>query len=232
MEFEEIIALFSKNANPENKEGMERFAITADRIYGTGIPFVRRLAKQIRKEIKGPEERNALAKKLWVHGAHETKIMATLVADADIGWDTVEKWLGTCQNWAEVDQLCMNLLGEMEGAGEKALEYSESDELWKKRAGFVIMAVLAMRQKDRLEKRLADRFFIAIERESADGRNFVKKAVNWALRHMGKLVDKRNYDKALIISKRLAASEDRTKRWVGADALKELMAKGPPRKRQ
>lgn len=229
MDFDEIITQLSENAKPGNREGMERFAITADRVYGTGLPFVRNLAKQINKETNGPGERNSLAKRLWKHGAHETKLLATIVAEPDIGWDTVDKWLGSCQNWAEVDQLCMNLVGQMEGAGEKALEYSESDDLWRKRAGFVIMAVLAMRQKGRLDAKLSGRYLRAIERESADGRNFVKKAVNWALRHIGKLVDVQRFHEAVALSRKLAESEDKTARWIGKDALRELNAKGPPR---
>jgi len=71
MEFKEIISLFEKNGNPENREGMERFAITAEKVYGTGVPFVRSLAKQINKEMKNENEKNALAKKLWNQGAHD-----------------------------------------------------------------------------------------------------------------------------------------------------------------
>lgn len=230
MEFEEIILLFKKNTGDAAcRDGMERFAITADVIYGTGLPFVRKLAGRIKRETKDAAKHNTLAKKLWAHGAHETKLLASIVAEPDIGWDTVEKWLGSCQNWAEVDQLCMNLLGGMEGAGEKALEYSKSDDLWRKRAGFVIMAVVAMRRKGALEKRLSDRYFGAILRESTDERNFVKKAVNWALRHLGKLVDKPRFDEAVALSRKLAAGDDKTARWIGKDALRELVAKGPPR---
>jgi 3-methyladenine DNA glycosylase AlkD len=231
MEFVDIIAQLSKNSKPGNREGMERFAITADRVYGTGLPFVRNLAKQIKKETDGPGERNALAKRLWAHGAHETKLLSSIVAEPDIGWDTVEKWLGSCQNWAEVDQLCMNLAGEMDGAGGKALEYSKSGDLWRKRAGFVIMAVLAMRQKGSLDAGLSEKYFKAIARESTDERNFVKKAVNWALRHLGKLVDKPRFDEAVALSRKLAASDDKTARWIGKDALRELNAKGPPKGR-
>lgn len=233
MEFVEIILLFRRNTGDAAcREGMERFAITADVTYGTGLPFVRGLAGRIKQETKDAAGRNALAKKLWRHGAHETKLLAALVAEPSIGWDTSDSWLGTCQNWAEVDQLCMNLLWKMPGSEEKALAYSRAKQEWRKRAGFVLMAVLAMRRKGTLDRRLSDRYFSAILRESADERNFVKKAVNWALRHMGKCVDGERYKKALGISRKLAAGKDKTARWIGKDALRELEAKGPPKLRK
>ena len=230
MKFPEIISLFEKNANPSNKEGMERFAITAEKAYGTGIPFVRNLAKQILKQMKkeSADERNELAKKLWAHGAHETKLLASMVASTSIGWKTAEKWIDDCQNWAEVDQLCMNLLDDMDGASDKALEYSHSEGMWRKRAGFALMAVTTWRQKKEVDVRVVDKFLEAIERESTDDRNFMKKAVNWALRHVGKSGTRQSYDKALALSKKLANSKDKTARWIGSDALRELKKKGPP----
>lgn len=227
MEFQEIISLLEKNANVENQKGMERFAITAEKVYGTGVPFVRSLAKTIKK-MKNEKEKNELAKKLWKHGAHETKLLATMVASPSIGWDVVEKWIDECQNWAEVDQLCMNLLGNMEGASEKALEYSKEKEQWRKRTGFSLMAVITWREKKKIDPKTADRFLEAIERESADERNFVKKAVNWALRHIGKMGSKKNYEKALVLSKKLMDSKNKTARWIGSDAYRELKKKGPP----
>lgn len=229
MEFNEIIAELSANGKPGNREGMERFAITADRIYGTGLPFIRALARRIRKEEKDGAKRNGLAKKLWAHNAHETKLLATIVAGQDIGWAVAEKWIATCQNWAEVDQLCSNLLWGMDGAGERALVFAESDDEWRKRTGFVIMAVLAIRLKGNLDKGLAGRYYAAIEKHSRDQRNFVRKAVNWALRHMGKYIDGREYERAVMLSKKLAGQEDRTARWIGKDALRELLMKGPPK---
>ncbi len=229
MDFNAIIRAFEKNANPSNKEGMERFAINAEKAYGTGVPFVRNLARQIRKEVKEEKERNALAVKLWAHGAHETKLLATMLAGPSIGWKTVEKWIDGCQNWAEVDQLCMNLLGNMEGASEKALEYSHSKEQWRKRAGFSLMAVISWREKQKLDPKVADKFLSAIERESTDERNFVRKAVNWALRHIGKSGTRENYEKALALSKKLSSGKDKAARWIGSDAKRELEKKGPPK---
>ncbi len=229
MEFDEIIRLFKKNQGDAScREGMERFAIKADVVYGTGLPFIRGLAARARREAKSPGERNALAKKLWKHGAHETKLLAALVAEPSIGWNVADDWLGGCQNWAEVDQLCMNLLWKMDGAESKALEYSRADDEWRKRAGFVIMAVLAMRRKAGLDSRLSDGFLAAIEEQSHDDRNFVRKAVNWALRHIGKLVDESRYKQAVALSKKLADSTDKSARWIGKDALRELESKGPP----
>ncbi|MDD5317662.1 MAG: DNA alkylation repair protein [Candidatus ainarchaeum sp.] len=227
MEFNEIISLLEKNSSKKNAAGMARFGITGTNAYGVGMPFVRNLAKRIKKEAKGGSARNSLAEKLWAHGFHEDKIVAALVAEPSIGWKQAEKWVSDCSNWAETDQLAMNLLWRMEGAPEKALEFSKSEEEFVKRAGFALMAVIPWRQKKGFPDAVADKFLAAIARESSDDRNFVKKAVNWALRHIGKMGSKRNYGKALALSRKLAKSEKKAARWIGSDAARELEARRP-----
>jgi len=228
MQLAEISSLFERNTNAENIAGMARFVINDCRAYGVGMPFVRTLAKRVRKEMKGERERNELAIALWKHGFHEEKVLASLLAEPSIGWKTAERWTASCTNWAETDQLAMNLLWRMEGASEKALEFSKAEDEWTKRMGFSLMAVVTWRRKQELPDSVADEFLAAIERESSDGRNFVKKAVNWALRHVGKMGSKRNYAKALALSRELKAGENKTARWIGSDAARELEAKGPP----
>jgi len=227
MKFSEFMARMRRKGTAHNREGMKRFAITGSKLYGSGVPFVRKLAGRARKEVKEEKKRNALARRLWASGVHEGKLAATMIAEPSIGWRTAEKWISQCRNWAEVDQLCSNLLWKMKGVDRKALQYTRVRELWKKRTGFVLMAVLAVRRRGELKPKLANAFFAAIERESKDERNFVRKAVNWALRQVGKSTNARNWRKALVLARKLAAGKDKTARWIGSDAKRELEEKGP-----
>lgn len=223
----EIVSELEKCSSSKNVEGMGRFGIRGTKAYGCGVPAVRKIAARVKNEEKNPEKRNALAAELWKHGFHEEKLLASMVATPSIGWKTAEKWISDCNNWAEIDQLCMNLLGGMEGAEEKALEFSKSDKEWRKRAGFALMAVVVWKQKGKFPKEYSDKFLSAIERESTDGRNFVRKAVNWALRHIGKMTDKKRWKGAVALSRKLSKSSDKAARWIGTDALRELEKKGP-----
>jgi 3-methyladenine DNA glycosylase AlkD len=223
----DVFCELEKNSSGKNAEGMARFAISGSPAYGTGMPFLRALARRAKKEEKSAEARNALALELWAHGFHEDKVLASLLAEPSIGWKTADKWAAQCLNWAETDQLAMNLLWRMEGAPQKALEYSASGNEWVKRTGFALMAVIPWRMKKGFPDALADEFLAAIERESADERNFVKKAANWALRHIGKTGSRRNHAKALALARKLAKSGNKTARWIGSDAARELGERKP-----
>jgi len=227
MDAEKLLAELKRGGSPRNVKGMKKFAITGSPAYGCSVPAVRAIAGRLKREAMDDAERNALAAKLWASGVHEAKLLASMIATPGIGWRQAEKWIGSCRNWAEVDQLCSNLLWELDGVEGKALQYAEARELWKKRTGFVLMAVLAVRRREKLDGLLADEFFAAIERERYDERNFVKKAVNWALRQIGKGTNRRNWRKAMALAGKLAASGNATARWIGTDARRELIAMGP-----
>ena len=224
---EELAGRMKRNGSRRNVEGMKRFAITGSPLYGCSVPYVRKLAREVRREVKEGRARNAIARKLWRKGVHECKLLATMIAEPGIGWRGVERWISDCRNWAEVDQLCSNLLWKLKGVEAKALQYARARELWKKRTGFALMAVLAVRRKGGLGAGLVDGYLKAIERESTDERNFVRKAVNWALRQIGKSTNQKYWKKAVSLSKKLASSRNKTSRWVGSDARRELEAKGP-----
>lgn len=200
---------------------MKRFGISSEKCFGVGNTQIRQILKESKKGIE-EKERNKIAQELWAYGYHETKVLAGMVATPEIGWKVVEKWVMECENWAQVDGLCLDLLWKMPNPEKRALSYSRAKHLWKKRTGFVIMAVLAVRFKNKLEKKVVNAFFKAIERESTDERNFIKKAVNWALRQIGKSSPK-YYSRALKLSRKLSESEDKTKKWVGKNAYRELI---------
>jgi 3-methyladenine DNA glycosylase AlkD len=219
---DEVLAEFRANRNEEALAGMARYGIKADNAYGWSVPQIRVLAKRIVKELglRSPT-RHAFALELWRTRGHEAQLLAPLVDLAElVTEEQMEAWVVDLDSWDTCDQLCNNLFGASPLAWEKALSWSARAEEFVKRAGFALMAVLAWHEKDAPDERFLP-MLAAIEREAADERNFVKKAVNWALRHIGKRNLALNAA-ALEVARRLAASDSRAARWVANDALREL----------
>ena len=213
-DLKDILKLIKSNGNPANLAGMKRYGIRFDEAFGCNIPFLRKLAGQYRNN-------HELALELWSTGIHEAKIMAFLIDDpSKVTNRQMDKWLKEVKSWDICDGLCSNLLRKTEFAHEKALEWSYRKEEFEKRAGFVMMAVMAVHDKS-LTTRDFDLFLKRIKEESTDERNFVKKAVNWALRQIGK----RNYElyeKAKTCAKEIKMLDSKSARWVACDALREF----------
>ncbi|MFZ4591568.1 MAG: DNA alkylation repair protein [Ignavibacteria bacterium] len=209
-----ILDIIKENGNPANLEGMQRFGIRFDKAYGCNIPFLRKLAKQFKKD-------HDLAKRLWATGIHEARILAFLIDDPkEVTELQMEKWVRTLNSWDICDGLCSNLFRKTECAYAKASEWSGRNEEFVKRAGFVMMAVLAVHDK-KAEDGVFVEFLDIIEKESKDERNFVKKAVNWALRQTGK----RNaalHKKAIKCAERIEILHSRSAKWIARDALREF----------
>jgi 3-methyladenine DNA glycosylase AlkD len=134
----------------------------------------------------------------------------------------MEKWVKELRSWDICDGLCSNLFRKTEWAYAKASEWPEREEEFIKRAGFVMMAVLAVHDKAESDKTFVE-FLGMIERESMDERNFVKKAVNWALRQIGKRNDVL-HKKAIEYAERIAKQEARSAKWIAKDALREFQS--------
>src|SRR5207244_7423305 len=129
---------------------------------------------------------HALAAALWASGVHEARILATLVDDpAKVGRTQMERWVRDFDSWDVVDAACGNLFDKTARAYETALEWSARAPEFQKRAGFSLMAALAVHDKAAPDARFRP-FLAAVAREAGDDRNFVRKAVNWALRQIGK----------------------------------------------
>ena len=209
-----ILELIKENGNPVNVEGMQKFGIRFEKAYGCNIPFLRKLAKQFKKD-------HDLAKRLWATGIHEARILAFLIDDPkEVTEVQMERWVRTLSSWDICDGLCSNLFRKTEWAYTKAKEWSGRNEEFVKRAGFVMMAVLAVHDK-KAEDKVFVEFLDIIERESRDERNFVKKAVNWALRQIGK----RNallHKKAIKYAERIETLHSRSAKWIAKDALREF----------
>ncbi len=209
-----LLSFLKSQANPSNVEGMKRFGINPHHTYGVSMPVLRALAKRTGKG-------HALAQELWDSGIHEARILATLIDDKNqVSERQMESWAKDFDSWDVVDQCCGNLFRHTPYAYTKAVEWSSRREEFVKRAGFVLMAGLAVCDK-KTDDREFLRFFPLLIRESTDERNFVRKAVNWALRQMGKR-SAFLHKEAIQTANKIQCLPSKSARWIAADALREL----------
>ncbi len=179
MEVEEIITELKSHSDPSAIEGMARYGITAQNNYGVKVPILRNIAKKTGRNKK-------LAEKLWSINYRETRILSSMIYPPELVTESqLEKWVKSFDYWEICDQFCMNLFEKIEKAYQKAEDWSSRKEEYVKRSGFVLMARLAVSDKKADDKRF-ETFLPIIKRESIDERNMIKKAVNWALRQIGK----------------------------------------------
>ena len=209
-----IIAELKKMADKDSVEGMSRFGIDTKDALGVGIPELRGFAKRL-----GTNHETAI--RLWGAGIHEARILASFVDDySKVSEGQMEEWVSDFDSWDLCDQCCSNLFDKTRFAYAKATEWPKRREEYVKRAGFVMMACLAVHNKEMKDAEF-ERFFPIIEGECSDDRNFVKKAVNWALRQIGKR-NKRLNKGAIAAAKRVGARGSKSARWIASDALREL----------
>ena len=209
-----ILQRMKSVASPDSLKGMGRFGINTERAYGVSIPHLRSLAKEIGKS-------HELAKELWASQIHEARILATMIDEPRLVTDEqMEEWVKDFDSWDLCDQCIGNLFDKTKGAYERAILWSGREEEFVRRAGYAMMAYLAVHDKRAPDGKFLE-FLSIIEQDSMDERNFVKKAVNWALRQIGKRNQYLN--KAAIRSAKLIQKKDsRAAWWIAADAFKEL----------
>lgn len=211
---DDVLAELHLLSKPSRIEGMKRFGIQTDYVIGVSIPHLRAIAKKHKKN-------HPMALLLWQTSIHEARILATMIDDANQVTELqMEMWAADFNSWDICDQCCGNLFDKTPFAFDKAIAWAARPEEYVKRAGFTLMATLAVHAKN-TNYDLFVPFFELIIKHATDERNFVKKAVNWALRQMGK----RHiylYEQALATSKLLLNSTSKSAKWIGADALREL----------
>ncbi len=211
---DDILQHLQSLADPDALEGMARYGIGTQRALGVRIPHLRKLAKRIGTD-------HALAGQLWDAAYRETRILASMVDDpAQVTEAQAEAWAADFADWEVCDQCCMNLLAYVPFARRKAVEWTARDEEFVKRAGFVLMARLAVSEKKAGDETF-EAFLPIIVRESGDDRSAVKKAVNWALRQIGKRNLALNA-RAIAVAEDIARMDEGAARWVASDALREL----------
>ncbi|MDP3297386.1 MAG: DNA alkylation repair protein [Thermodesulfovibrionia bacterium] len=222
MNYNYILKKLKSLSNLKAVAGMARFGINSENTYGISIPNLRKMAKQIGKE-------HTLARQLWSSGIHEARILASMVDVSEVVTEKqMEGWVKEFDSWDVCDQVCMNLFEDTPFASKKAVAWSKRKEEFIKRAGFVMMARLAVSDKKADDKQF-EKFLPIIKRVATDNRNFVKKAVNWALRQIGKR-NRRLNKKAIETAKEIEKIDSKTARWIAADALKELTNKAVQKK--
>lgn len=219
---DEILEKLKSLSNPAVVAGMARYGINPAKVYGVNIPPLRNLAREIKKD-------HALALELWDSGIHEARILATMVDDPkQVNEAQMENWVKGFDSWDVCDQCCSNLFDKTALAWNKAVEWSAREEEFVKRAGFVLMTQLAVHNKKATDEEFL-KFLPIIKREAHDNRNFVKKAVNWALRQIGKR--NRNLNRAAIATaQEIHAHESKSAKWIAADALRELTSEAVQQK--
>jgi len=214
MSYERIMEELKSLSDPKNVEGMARFGVSPDKTFGISIPNLRRIAKETGKS-------HYIALRLWASGFHEARILAGMVDDPNsVSEAQMDEWIKDFDSWDVCDQVCMNLFDKLPLAFEKAKEWSEREEEFEKRAGFALMACLAWHNKESEDSEF-EKFFPSIKKHSTDERNFVKKAVNWALRQIGKRNPVLN-KKAIETAKEIQKIDSKAAKWIANDALREL----------
>lgn len=216
MNREALLARLQTLGNPANVAGMARFGIVSATVYGVSIPNLRALAKELGRS-------QPLALELWAGGSREERILAALVADPkQLTAQLMEDWAQELDNWEVCDQCCMNLWEKSPLAWSLATAWSEREQEFVRRAGFVLMARLAVSDKQAADQRF-EAFFPWIEAGADDPCNYVKKAVSWALRQIGKR-NLRLHPQAIAVARRIQARPGKSARWVAGDVLRELLS--------
>ena len=217
-----LIARLREHADADNVAGMARFGISAQGTLGVSMPVMRDMAREVERELKTqPETLHELAAGLWTSGVHEARILAALVdVPALVTPEQADAWVADLDSWDVCDQLCGNLLDRTSFAWGKPEEWAGRDEEFVKRAGFVLMCGLAVHDKAASDAAF-EPFLSLCEREAGDDRNFVRKAVNWAVRQIGKR-DARLNGLAIAAAERIREQGSKSARWIAADALREL----------
>lgn len=216
MEKGEVMRWLERRGTRRTIEGMARYGIVAQRAFGVPMGTLLSLRKRLGKD-------HDLSVALWESGWYEARLLAALVGDPErVTRRQMNAWAAGFENWGDCDTVCFHLFDRTPFAWEKARQWAKSPREFVKRGGFVLMACLALH-----DKTAPDKSFLAllplIEKGAHDERNFVKKGVNWSLRAVGRRTPGLNAA-AVKVAKRLALSEEAAGRWVGKDALRELIS--------
>ncbi len=210
----DVLNKLRKKARPDQLKGMARYGIVIEKRLGVSVPEMRRLAKELGKNHK-------LALSLWKTGIPEAKIIAAMIDDPEkVTENQMEDWVKDINSWDVCDQVCMNLFEKTPLAWKKIRDWSKREEEFVKRTAYSLIACLAWHDKEADDVKFI-KLLPVIEFGATDERNFVKKAVNWALRNIGKR--NRKLNKAGInAARKIGRINSKAARWVASDAIREL----------
>ena len=211
---ERALAELGQLGEKRNVDGMARFGIRSNAVLGVSKPKLDEIARNIGKD-------HALGRKLWKTGIHDARLLGMLISEPEkVTSRQMEEWIRDFDNWDVCDGTCCHLFVGSKLAWKKAFAWSSRKKEFEKRAGFALAAYLAVHDKAARDATFRS-YLKAIEREAGDERNFVRKAVNWALRNIGKRNPRLNRD-AIAAARRMQRGGTKAGRWIAADALREL----------
>ena len=211
---EEVIAELEKHGSKKNLEGMARFGINIENAFGMNSTAIKNIAKKIGKN-------HELALELWASGYHEARHVAAMIDEPDkVTSSQMNKWVKDFKSWDLCDGTCLYLFRNTKYAYDKIFEWAEKKEEFVRRTAFSLIAELSVHDKKKDDKEFLN-FFPLIIKYSTDERNFVKKAVNWALRQIGKRSLLLNAE-AIEVAEKILAMDSKSARWIANDALREL----------
>lgn len=217
MALNEVLRELKQDSNPGWAARSIRAGLRPKNTWGVSVPNIRKIAKSIGRD-------HSLAQELWDSKVHEAMILACMIDFPGLVTEKqMEEWVRDFDSWDVCDACCGSLFDKSNYAYAKAVEWSSREEEFVKRAGFALMASLAVHDRVAGDAKF-EKFLPTIVRESPDGRHFVTKAVNWALRQIGKRNLRLN-QAATSTAKRLSMTENQNSRWVGLDAYRELTSK-------
>jgi 3-methyladenine DNA glycosylase AlkD len=210
----DVLAWLKKTGSPKAAAGLARYGLPTQNAYGISVAVLQKYAKGIGTD-------HDLALKLWKSGSLDARILASFLGDpAKVTPAMMNAWCRDFDNWGTVDTACFKLFDRSPHAWTVVPKWVKQKGEFQKRAGFVMMACLAAHDKAATDAAFL-KFMPMIEKGASDDRNFVKKGVSWALRHVGH----RNaalHAAAVKTATKLSNSEDPTERWVGKDALRDI----------
>ena len=210
----DVLDKLQSKAKPEQLEGMAKYGMTVEKRLGVSVPDMRKLAKELGRDHK-------LALSLWRTGIAEARIVAGMIGDpAKLTEEQMEEWVKDINSWDVCDQVCMNLFEKNQLAWKKIVDWSEREEEFVKRTAFSLIACLAWHDKKASDEKFIELLPVII-RAATDERNFVKKAVNWALRNIGKRNLNLN-EAAINTAREIQRLDSKAARWIAADAIREL----------
>ena len=208
------VAWLRARGDPAVKAGLARYGLPTDKAFGLSVATIKSYAKTLGRD-------HDLAVALWKTGWTDARMLAALVGEPDRVTPTeMDAWCRDFDSWGIVDTVCFSLWDQSPHAWPKAKQWVKRTPEFEKRAGFVLMACLSAHDKKASDAAFLP-FLPLIEKGASDDRNFVKKGVSWALRHIGHR-NAKLHAAAIKTATRLSKSEDRTERWVGKDALRDL----------
>lgn len=211
----EAVSWLKARGNPKFRDGLARYGLPTEKAFGVSVATIKQYAKALGRD-------HGLATALWETGWTDARMLAAMVGEPDrVTPREMDAWCRDFDSWGIVDTVCFTLWDRSPHAWKKAKQWTTQKPEFEKRAGFVLMACLAAHDKAAKDAAFLE-FLPLIEKGASDDRNFVKKGVSWALRHIGHR-NAKLHAAAIRTARRLGASDDPTRRWVGKDALRDLL---------